>query len=307
MTQIERGKIMNRILAIAAACTVSVLGQTTIVNKDVAGGKAMVIEMGDVAAFGPIGITAAMAGPMATVAGAPYSAQTETQRVQTLADGNRIEQSTSGNVARDSKGRVRREESLPALKSEAGNAGHLVRIEDPVAGVHWTLDAQRKIAIKMPFAQVKAQTKSVAPGAVVPPPPPGPGQVFFSSSTAPAGVQVVSKFQTSLDPDAVKTDLGTQTVEGVAAHGTQLTRTIPAGRIGNEQPIRITTETWYSPDLKVLVMSKTNDPRMGETTYRLTNIQRSEPPASLFQVPDDYTIKDQPENVFFNRVIKKDE
>lgn len=298
---------MNRILAIAAACTVSVLGQTTVANKDVAAGKTVAIQMGDVAAFGPIGITAAMAGPMATVAGAPYSAQTETQRVQILADGNRIEQNTSGSVARDSKGRVRREESLPALKSEGGDAGHLVRIEDPVAGVHWTLDAQRKTAIKMPFGQVRAQAKSVAAGAAVPPPPPGPGQIFFSSTAPNVSVQMVPKLLASPDSDAVKTDLGTQTVEGVTAQGTQLTRTIPAGTIGNEQPITITTETWYSPDLKVLVMSKTHDPRMGETTYRLTNIQRSEPAASLFQVPTDYTIKDQPENVFFSVGPKKNE
>ena len=170
---------MNRILAIAAACTVSVLGQTTVANKDVAGGKAMVIQMGDVAAFGPIGITAAMAGPMATVAGAPYSAQTETQRVQALADGNRIEQNTSGSVARDSKGRVRREESLPALKSEGGDAGHLGADRRSGSGSALEFDAQRKIAIKMPFGQVKAQTKSVAAGAERRPHRPVLGRSFF--------------------------------------------------------------------------------------------------------------------------------
>ncbi len=89
------------------------------------------------------------------------------------------------------------------------------------------------------------------------------------------------------------------------AEGTRITRTIPAGSVGNEQPIVITTETWYSPDLKVLVMTKTNDPRMGETTYRLTNIQRSEPPANLFQVPDDYTVKDQPADNFVYQDMKK--
>jgi hypothetical protein len=171
------------------------------------------------------------------------------------------------------------------------------------------LDGQRKIAIKMPFGQIRAQAKTATAGAVPPPPPPGAGKVWFSSSGAPAGgsVQFVSKLQASPDSDAIKTDLGTQTIEGVAARGTQLTRTIPAGTIGNEQPITITTETWYSPDLKVLVMSKTKDPRMGETTYRLTNIQRSEPAASLFQVPDDYTVKDQPGNFFFTERDKKNE
>ncbi len=86
----------------------------------------------------------------------------------------------------------------------------------------------------------------------------------------------------------------------------RITRTIPAGAIGNEVPIVITTETWYSPELKGLVMSKTDDPRMGETTYKLTDIQRSEPAASLFQVPDDYTVKDQPTNNFVYREMKKE-
>jgi hypothetical protein len=107
------------------------------------------------------------------------------------------------------------------------------------------------------------------------------------------------------DDDVVKTDLGTQTIEGVPAQGTRITRTIPAGQIGNVQPIVITTENWYSPGLKVLVMSKSNDPRMGETSYKLTNIQRSEPAPSLFQPPDDYTVRDQPGGVFINRENKK--
>ncbi len=64
--------------------------------------------------------------------------------------------------------------------------------------------------------------------------------------------------------------------------------------MGNDLPIVITTETWYSPDLKVLVMSKSSDPRMGETTYKLTNLSRAEPDPALFQIPADYSIKDQP-------------
>jgi hypothetical protein len=111
--------------------------------------------------------------------------------------------------------------------------------------------------------------------------------------------------RTQVDDDVVKTDLGTQTIEGISAQGTRITRTIPAGQIGNVQPIVITTENWYSPGLKVLVMSKSNDPRMGETIYKLTNIQRSEPPPSLFQAPDGYTVKDQSPHVFVNRESKK--
>lgn len=93
-------------------------------------------------------------------------------------------------------------------------------------------------------------------------------------------------------PKPVQEALGTQTIEGVEATGTRTTLTLSAGAIGNEQPINIVTETWYAPELHAVVMSKRNDPRFGETTYRLTNINRSEPAHSLFEVPADYTIKE---------------
>jgi TonB family protein len=85
--------------------------------------------------------------------------------------------------------------------------------------------------------------------------------------------------------------LGRQTIEGVAADGTRMTVTIPAGTMGNERAINIVTEHWYSPELQTVVMTKHSDPRFGETTYRLTNINRSEPAHSLFEVPADFEIK----------------
>jgi len=90
---------------------------------------------------------------------------------------------------------------------------------------------------------------------------------------------------------ATKEDLGEQVVEGVMAKGTRTTIVIPAGAIGNEQPITVTSEEWFSPDLKVLVMTKHADPRSGETTYRLTDISRGEPDASLFDLPAGVTIR----------------
>ena len=86
--------------------------------------------------------------------------------------------------------------------------------------------------------------------------------------------------------------LGTQTIEGVTAEGTRTTLTIPAGEIGNTLPLEIVDETWYSPELQITVMTRHRDPRSGETTYRLTNLSRSEPDRSLFEVPADYTVRD---------------
>ena len=88
----------------------------------------------------------------------------------------------------------------------------------------------------------------------------------------------------------VKEDLGTQTLNGVTAAGTRLTRTIAAGAMGNAEPIQIVRETWVSSDLKVPVMVKITDPRFGTTVTQLTNVARSEPDAALFQTPADYTV-----------------
>jgi hypothetical protein len=112
------------------------------------------------------------------------------------------------------------------------------------------------------------------------PPPPGEGvqMEFFGSSKA----------------ETKREKLEARNVEGVQAEGTRITTTIPAGDIGNEQPIQIVNESWYSPELQVVVMTRHSDPRFGETTYRLTNIQRGEPSPALFQVPSDYTLKEGP-------------
>lgn len=74
--------------------------------------------------------------------------------------------------------------------------------------------------------------------------------------------------------------------------GTRSTFTIPAGQIGNDRPMVIVSERWYSPDLQTVVMSKHSDPRMGETVFHLTSISRAEPAASLFAIPSDYTVKE---------------
>jgi hypothetical protein len=76
----------------------------------------------------------------------------------------------------------------------------------------------------------------------------------------------------------------------VQAQGTRTTTTIPAGTIGNERPINIVDERWYSPDLQMTVMTKHSDPRSGETNFQLKNINRSSPPPNLFEIPSDYTV-----------------
>jgi hypothetical protein len=309
---------MYKLVFTSMACAGALAAQTTITAPAAPGAKAPVmIQDFRYAELGPIGITGALAGPTTDMAGAPYSATVETQRVQILGDGNRIEQTTTGTVARDSQGRVRRDEALPALEGNQNETPHLIFIEDPVSKVHWTLDPRTKTAMKMPFGPFKITSDTVKPvrgeaglvamGPGMPPPPPATGgdRVFFTSSALPPKADIrMMRLTTDTDPQAAKTDLGVQTIQGVKAQGTRITRTIPAGQIGNVQPIVITSETWYSPELKVLVMSKVNDPRMGETTYQLTGLQRADPAPSLFEVPADYTVKEGPQTISFQALPK---
>jgi hypothetical protein len=199
------------------------------------------------------------------VAGAPYSADITTDVVQQLADGNRIEHHTSSSVARDGQGRVRREQQLTAIGPILPQMdGRVVTILDPVAHLHYALDPMRKVAMRSPLPAVKRMT--------------------MARPALPAG-----------GDNNVRTEsLGTSNIEGVPAQGTRTVITVPAGAIGNQAPIEMVTEQWFSPELGVVVMSRRSDPRFGETTYRLQNIVRTEPPAELFQVPSDYTEESLP-------------
>lgn len=87
-------------------------------------------------------------------------------------------------------------------------------------------------------------------------------------------------------------DLGTREFSGVKATGVQRSYEIPAGEIGNRNPIVVSTETWTSPELQAVVYQKRSDPRSGEFVFRAESLKREEPAAALFTVPSDYTVKD---------------
>lgn len=253
-----------------------------------------VVTAGAVRAFG------------AAVLGAPYSATITNESVQTLADGNRIIQNNSGTTARDSEGRTRQDAALPMLGNlSAANAPHIVFIMDPVAQISYTLNLTDKTAQKLaPSGAVVGGGGTVGTGPVT------STKAFFGQS---AGVSAVGGPLPALPPpmfiqkaviaeddsQATTEDLGTQTMEGLQVTGVRTTRTIPAGEIGNEKPIVIVTEVWTSPDLKTVVYSKRSDPRMGEQIFKLTNITRAEPDASLFIVPADFRVTEGPQNFIY--------
>lgn len=223
------------------------------------GGGPMFERMGG-EGMGFVGFEAGLDGK--TVSGAPFTASFSSQTTETLTDGNKIQRSATGTVARDSQGRTRRDMTLPAIGpwAAAGKTPPQVSfINDPVAGTRYVLEVDKKIA-----RQMRAHE---------------------------GNPRVASQKSTEIQSQVTTTSLGTQTINGLSAQGTRYARTIPAGEIGNQNPIVIVTESWYSPDLQTVIMTKRTDPRFGETDFQLSNIQRTEPAATLFQVPAGYTVE----------------
>ncbi len=254
-----------------------------------------------------------------TVKDAPFSADAVTESTQMLVDGNRIVHRSESKLFRDSQGRTRREQTLDTLGpwGGQGDAPTLIFIRDPNTNESYTLNPQDRTARKatvMTWVSDDGNTHYKAQA----------GAVFISGNASKKGEMVEQSVSVVRSGDAGRMaaavppptpdlavesggtskseDLGDQEIEGVKAHGTRTTVTIPAGKIGNDKDINIVNEEWYSADLQMVVKSMHSDPRTGVTTYSLTTIDRSEPAESLFQVPADYTVvegKDAGPNSFF--------
>ena len=284
-------------------------------------------EPGDVAMAGAQGdntfvfVSSEMSIDGKLVKGAPYSAQAINESVQTLADGNRIVRRDTSMVYRDSEGRTRRDQTINVVGgySAAGAPVQTTFINDPVAGVNYIFDVKNRTARKIDVSARWISEKKMAVGmkakteAMKARTPEGGASVdekiAAEKAAAAGGMRYEMRTGGPMGPggpppvagfvmmrgdskNTKKESLGKQTIEGVEAEGTRITTTIPAGEIGNEQPIEMVFEKWYSPDLQTVIMSKHSDPRSGENTYRLTNINRAEPPHSLFEVPSDYTVEE---------------
>jgi hypothetical protein len=290
---------MKRLLA-AVAVTLPLAAQATRVEK---------VE-DHVVILGSPGV---MIGGSGAQKGAPYSAESITESVQTLADGNRIQHRNTMIFYRDAEGRTRRESSLRSFgqvgQSEQPQVS--ITIDDPVAGVHYVLRPESKSAHKIQVrgaTGVPGRAAGSHPGAGAP--PPGVDHLTWTipdgQPGGTSGRQVIrfeSRTTHALGKNVKSENLGSKMIEGVNATGTRSTITIPAGEAGNEKAIEIVTETWHSDQTKGAVLTIHKDPRHGETTTRLVNIRLGEPPAHLFEVPAGFTI-DTPSGGMFERRIE---
>jgi hypothetical protein len=210
------------------------------------------------------------------VKGSPFSATATSETTSTLQDGSVLHRTSQVSMYRDSQGRSRHEATFSGFGplTASGAPKKMVMISDPVAGVHFMLDDGQKVAY-----QRALHTHSGSGAAAA-----GPAPAFEG--------RMQERMQQEEAAGLLKREsLGTQTINGVVAVGTRTTHTIPAGQIGNEKALQVVSERWYSADLQIVLKSTRTDPRFGTTTYTVTSLQRTEPAATLFTVPAEYSVK----------------
>jgi len=213
-------------------------------------------------------------GPDLVVTGAPYSAEGEIERITYLPDGNRIIHTDTQSVARDSQGRVRREMTITSVGPLEVKGPHAALITDPVLKRQIFLNMDTKVATIKPRSFFRL----------------GPSTEDETKKNQEKTGAKPSDRRPQVD-DAKTESLGTKVIEGLTVNGELNTWTIPAKKIGNEKPLKVSIENWYSPELQILVIRHRDDPRFGgQYNFTLKNIQRAEPKASLFKIPAGYKI-----------------
>lgn len=192
----------------------------------------------------------------------PFSAEMRIEDTRRLFDGTTVTKKIDGAIYRDGSGRTRREQPVNVggfgLVGSDNKPQMLIFINDFAARSQYFLDINQKVARRSPINATGPQELKSRPGATV-------------------------------------ENLGTREIEGLTVTGTRDTFEIPAGQLGNEKPIKVTTENWFSQELQMIVMSKHTDPLSGEHVFRLVNIRRTEPASDLFEVPTGFRIVGKPE------------
>jgi hypothetical protein len=304
-----RGTVLTGLLSISAAVMAQPPGPGMPRPQGGPGGNVMYFRSGS--ASGAFEDRVLFVGPTSMVGGGvvkgvPYSATATVEMTQPLADGNRIHHGNSSKTYRDSEGRTRRDQTLPAIGpfpmtgQPSGEPPSLSFIFDPIANVSYVLNHTDKTARKMPAPQwIQGGGMGSTTAVAMPPPPPlpaggsGPGPGIGAMSVMihpPQGPPPTGNTAPPLPDNVRREDLGKKLIEGIEVEGTRTVMTIAVGAIGNDLPIEVVTEEWRSPILQLMVSSKHSDPRAGVNTYALSGISRSEPDPSLFKVPADYSL-----------------
>ena len=207
-------------------------------------------------------------GPVLNV---PYSAQRRFTSVKKLADGTIDRSESGGSEARDSQGRTysagERQWTYLEGKKRVLKSEMLYRIDDPVANTDTRWDTTSKEAKVVHWPKNASEDASRAPCQA-------------------------DSFDSTMSTFGTVEKLGTKTFGDFLAEGTRSSYTVPAGQDGNDQPIVVVHETWYCPELKIVILETNDDPRSGKTRNELVNIVRGDPDVTQYLPPADYVVHD---------------
>jgi hypothetical protein len=208
------------------------------------------------------------------IAGQPLSATVTIEVKRELRDGSIWQRTATAVIARNSQGQIHNEaHAFVPLGLDRKPASTLmsVHIYDPQTRLNTFLNPSTHIARQRTLAR--------------------------EPSTAPPAnwAQMDQRFRPSTNVQLE--DLGTQTIEGFYVHGYRRTNTYDAQSTGTGRSIVVTDEYWYAEDIRLNLLEKHNDPRKGDFTTTVTQVNRTEPAAELFVVPAGFKIVDvTPEN-----------
>jgi hypothetical protein len=197
---------------------------------------------------------------------APFSAVIDVQRSFVQPDGAVVNVKTLRQIARDGHGRIHNEarELVPVSSSQTPQVRR-IHLYDPETRVSAILD---------PHEKTYWTTIVNRPPATVPP-------ALLDAS--PVGDMLPANEFTKRE------DLGMSEMEGVSVHGVRHAQTLPADASGTGKEVVVTDEYWYSEELRINMLIKHNDPRMGSVTMTVTQVSRREPNSGMFEIPPGYS------------------
>jgi len=201
------------------------------------------------------------------ISGAPFSGSVQILSKEPLPDGTTRIRQTVNHIARNSAGVIHNETRLLVTPGFEGEPRLLsFHIYDPQTHLNTFLNPTTHIA----------------------------RQVFLRKPPTPPVNSTPETFVPGASAEKVVTqELGNQTVAGLLLQGTRKQRIVPAATSGTGHEVTITDDYWYSEELRVYLVIRHNDPRTGEQTVGIIDVQRGEPNPTMFQIPVDYKVVDE--------------
>lgn len=218
---------------------------------------------------GQVSMTIQNGKPEKPVVGLPIIADQSVRNVMHLANGMAVTRELKGHFYRSADGVERYEGTV--VSTDPANPAPPVLV--------YILDRVKRTTVLLNAKLMTATVQHLPDNATI--------TISFLA------LQVQPQFRTIKQEDVTTNDLGKHTQDMRELVGKRITATIPAGKIGNDQPLQVVSEEWISQQDKLIVKQEEQNPLSGERTFALTNIRSEEPDPALFEIPKGYTVKEQ--------------